>query len=190
MPRTKEQFEDMRGKSKRKMMDTALELFSLHGYHATSISKIAKEAGIATGLVYNYFSSKDELLSEIIKEEVNQFNELIEAFTQDAIAKNNLVSLIEQIFEAVKQRISTWRLFIRMMLQPEVSELAKRNMVGFSHHISHFSVEYFTYKGENNPALKAKALAALLHGAFFHYILNEDEEMFELVKNEIIHKFL
>lgn len=190
MPRTKEQFEDMRGKSKKKMMDTALEFFSQYGYHATSISKIAKEAGIAKGLVYNYFGSKEELLSEIIKREVNQFNELFHAFTKEAVTKNDVISLIEQIFEAVKQHISTWKLFFRMMLQPEVSELAKHDMADFSHHVSHFSVDYFTIKGESNPTLKAKALAALLHGAFFQYMLNEDDEMLELAKNEIFEKFL
>ncbi len=46
-PRTKAQFEEIRQKSRENIENIALELFALKGYHATSISQIAKKAGIS-----------------------------------------------------------------------------------------------------------------------------------------------
>ncbi len=40
-----------------------LELFAEHGFETTSISSVAKAAGIGKGTVYEYFSSKEELIS-------------------------------------------------------------------------------------------------------------------------------
>ncbi|MFW5756578.1 MAG: TetR/AcrR family transcriptional regulator, partial [Tangfeifania sp.] len=67
MPRSSEQFNDIRKQKKKLIMDTALELFAENGFHATSISQIAKKAGISKGLAYNYFESKDEILDQIVK---------------------------------------------------------------------------------------------------------------------------
>ncbi|MEA3445052.1 MAG: TetR/AcrR family transcriptional regulator, partial [Bacteroidota bacterium] len=63
-PRTKEQFETIREERREQILQVALELFANEGLN-TPISKIAKEAGISKGLVYNYFESKEELLREV-----------------------------------------------------------------------------------------------------------------------------
>ena len=65
-PRTPKQFEQMREEKKTLIMDVALEHFAKEGYHNTTITHIAKHAGISKGLMYNYFESKEELLTEII----------------------------------------------------------------------------------------------------------------------------
>lgn len=46
-------------------MESALTLFSELGFHGVAVPKIAKEAGISTGSVYNYFTSKEELVNEL-----------------------------------------------------------------------------------------------------------------------------
>lgn len=43
---------------KRHILDTALELFSAHGFHGTTAKAIASEAGVATGSFYRYFRDK------------------------------------------------------------------------------------------------------------------------------------
>lgn len=52
--------------SKEKLIDTALELFSSQGYTGTTVKDIAKEAGVTDGLIYHYFSSKEELLHAVL----------------------------------------------------------------------------------------------------------------------------
>ncbi len=44
------------------LVDTALQLFDRHGYHATGIDRILGESGVAKMTLYKYFKSKDELI--------------------------------------------------------------------------------------------------------------------------------
>ena len=66
MPRTKEQYEEIRKSSKQKILDAALEVFVNQGYHSATVDAIAKTAGISKGLMYNYFKSKDDVLQELM----------------------------------------------------------------------------------------------------------------------------
>jgi len=53
---------------RRLILDAAVRVFARQGFHATRVSDIADEAGVAYGLVYHYFSSKDEVLNELFSE--------------------------------------------------------------------------------------------------------------------------
>jgi AcrR family transcriptional regulator len=46
------------------IVEAALRLFREHGYEATTMRAIAKEAGVATGNAYYYYGSKEEMLQE------------------------------------------------------------------------------------------------------------------------------
>ncbi len=57
-----------RGKERRQqLMDHAAELFAARGYHPTSVADIVESLGVGKGVFYWYFSSKEELLTEILK---------------------------------------------------------------------------------------------------------------------------
>ena len=56
---------------KQEILETAIKLFSVNGFEKTSISDIAKEIGIAQGLCYRYFPSKDVLFQSAINEYSN-----------------------------------------------------------------------------------------------------------------------
>jgi TetR/AcrR family fatty acid metabolism transcriptional regulator len=53
---------------RRQILDAAIRVFARQGFHATRVSDIADEAGVAYGLVYHYFRSKDEVLGELFIE--------------------------------------------------------------------------------------------------------------------------
>ena len=61
MPKTKQQFEEMKRASVENINITALKLFAQRGLAATNISNVAAAAGISTGLMYHYYASKEEL---------------------------------------------------------------------------------------------------------------------------------
>jgi AcrR family transcriptional regulator len=50
------------------ILDAAVRVFARQGFHSTRVSDIADEAGVAYGLVYHYFKSKDEVLNELFTE--------------------------------------------------------------------------------------------------------------------------
>ena len=53
---------------RRLILDAAIRVFARQGFHATRVSDIADEAGVAYGLVYHYFKSKDEVMNELFVE--------------------------------------------------------------------------------------------------------------------------
>lgn len=53
---------------RRQILDAAVRVFARQGFHATRVADIADEAGVAYGLVYHYFRSKDEVLNELFSE--------------------------------------------------------------------------------------------------------------------------
>src|ERR671914_1101513 len=53
---------------RRLLLDAAVRVFARKGYHAARVGDIAKEAGVAYGLLYHYFRSKDEILETIFRE--------------------------------------------------------------------------------------------------------------------------
>jgi TetR/AcrR family transcriptional regulator, fatty acid metabolism regulator protein len=53
---------------RRTILDAAVRVFARQGFHACRVSDIADEAGVAYGLVYHYFDSKDEVLNTLFLE--------------------------------------------------------------------------------------------------------------------------
>ena len=53
---------------RRQILDAAIRVFARQGFHACRVSDIAREAGVAYGLVYHYFDTKDQVLNELFEE--------------------------------------------------------------------------------------------------------------------------
>ena len=53
---------------RRQILDAAIRVFARQGFHSTRVADIADEAGVAYGLVYHYFNSKDQVLNELFLE--------------------------------------------------------------------------------------------------------------------------
>jgi TetR/AcrR family fatty acid metabolism transcriptional regulator len=53
---------------RRLILEAAVRVFARRGYHASRVGDIAEEAGVAHGLLYHYFRSKEEVLETIFRE--------------------------------------------------------------------------------------------------------------------------
>jgi AcrR family transcriptional regulator len=70
--------EERSGIDKRRLiLDAAVRVFARQGFHACRVSDIADEAGVAYGLVYHYFASKDEVLDTLFLERWNVMLDVI-----------------------------------------------------------------------------------------------------------------
>ena len=58
----------MAEEKRRLILDAAAGVFARKGFHTSRVGDIAEEAGVAHGLLYHYFSSKDEVLDTIFHE--------------------------------------------------------------------------------------------------------------------------
>lgn len=69
----------LRGEAlKKRVLDTALELFSEHGYFNTSIHDIRRAAEVSTGAIYHHFENKEALAKSLYESLLEQMNEAIE----------------------------------------------------------------------------------------------------------------
>ena len=57
----------VRGNTKQEILEASLELFSVQGFEATSISQIADAVGIRKASLYSHFESKQEILGTLVK---------------------------------------------------------------------------------------------------------------------------
>lgn len=62
-----------KGNTKQEILEKALELFSVRGYEATSISQIAEAVGIRKASLYSHFGSKQDILDALIRETLEQY---------------------------------------------------------------------------------------------------------------------
>jgi AcrR family transcriptional regulator len=53
---------------RRMILDAAVRVFARQGFHHCRVSDVADEAGVAYGLVYHYFDSKEEILNTLFLE--------------------------------------------------------------------------------------------------------------------------
>ena len=63
---------------RRLILDAAVRVFARKGYHTCRVGDIAEEAGVAHGLLYHYFSSKEEVLETVFRD---TWTEVLDAFT-------------------------------------------------------------------------------------------------------------
>jgi TetR/AcrR family transcriptional regulator, fatty acid metabolism regulator protein len=67
---------------RRLILDAAVRVFARSGFHTSRVGDIAEEAGVAHGLLYHYFSSKDEVLETIFREQWGILVDRISAIEQ------------------------------------------------------------------------------------------------------------
>lgn len=85
-------------RTKRKIFETAMELFAQKGYDGTSVEEITSVVGIAKGTLYYHFSSKEEIFNFLIDEGMKLLRNSIEIKTSkydNSIDKIKAVILIQ-----------------------------------------------------------------------------------------------
>jgi len=185
-PRTPEQFEEIREGKMHLIMEVALELFANEGYYVTSISKIAKKAGISKGLMYNYFESKEHLLKVIT---LDGLNEILESFNpnQDkTLTKEEFIYFIRKSTEMIKMQMNFWKLYFSLMAQPQVLRvLGEDFMSSFDQYFKLFG-DYFNSQGFKDGYAEVRFFVAMLDGITLHYILDPENFPYEQVVERII----
>ena len=86
-----------------RILDAAIRVFAQHGYHEARVGDIAEDAGVAHGLLYHYFASKDDVLRTIF---VENWGQLIARFRAVEGADEPAGEKLEGI---AKILLRTWR---------------------------------------------------------------------------------
>ncbi len=191
-PKTNEQFKQIRKESKAKILVASLELFAIDGYHNTSISKIAKHAGISKGLLYNYFESKEELLKEVVVmslEDAMTISEEMLVQLSEMSPSEVMKTSLEMFFQMLIENKTMWKLTFSLAMQitnmPSITEVILKM---FGDVLQQFEM-VLQLNGYEDYKTEAKLLAAQLDGIALHYIIFEKTYNLEEVKEKLIHKY-
>jgi TetR/AcrR family transcriptional regulator, fatty acid metabolism regulator protein len=108
---------------RRELLDAAVRVFARKGFHAARVGDVAEEAGVAHGLLYHYFRSKDEVLETIFRETWD----LLQADTE-RIEKSD-APLREQLRRFARIYLGSW-LATPELVSVLVREIARSPGVG------------------------------------------------------------
>jgi AcrR family transcriptional regulator len=173
-PRTERQFEEIRQTRKMQIMQAALELFAREGYHSASIARIAEYCGISKGLLYNYFSSKEQLLDSIMALGIEKFHNILAEIKDELDTPEELQIYIHGGFALIRREPEFYRLLFTVFFQPGVSgsslELYRQTL----DHLTTDIACYFKVKGDENPIEKAMLMGNIIDGVGLHYFISPE----------------
>jgi TetR/AcrR family fatty acid metabolism transcriptional regulator len=86
---------------RRLILDAAIRVFAQRGFHHCRVSDVADEAGVAYGLVYHYFGSKEEILNQLFSERWQlMLDAIAEIDRQDVPARDKLYMVASFIIDS------------------------------------------------------------------------------------------
>jgi len=99
--------QDVRTKQER-ILDAALELFATRGYQATAVPEIARAANVATGTIYRYFDTKDDLLNALYQRWKGEFNRRVFGSDRSGPGMFGAGLASRDVFGMIWRRIMGW----------------------------------------------------------------------------------
>jgi AcrR family transcriptional regulator len=150
---------------RRQILQAAVRAFAEKGYHATRVSDIAKEAGVAYGLVYHYYESKETLLEAIFKETWGAMLETVRSVEQlDEPAHEQVRKVTEIVLRSWKRDPNLVRVLVREVTRStQVQEETEE--IDLAYRALQRIVERGQESGEFRTDLDARVTATIWYGA-------------------------
>jgi AcrR family transcriptional regulator len=108
---------------RRELLDAAVRVFARKGFHGSRVGDIAEEAGVAHGLLYHYFRSKEEVLETVFRETWQELQRDLSRIEQAD------VPLREQLRRFARIYLGSWLVTPELILVL-VREIARSPSVG------------------------------------------------------------
>jgi AcrR family transcriptional regulator len=181
---------EVRETRRKEILLSALEWFSKDGYHKTRIENIARKAGISKGLIYTYYNSKEELLKALIVFGLKDLEQYIQIPDKETIAKEDLINLINNVFEMFLKNQNFWKLYSSIIAQTDVMAIVSEEIKTMAQSQMKLLEGLMEKTGSISPKEDAYILGAIFDGISFHYHLNPKDFPIESIKARIKDLFL
>ncbi|MFO7964806.1 MAG: TetR/AcrR family transcriptional regulator [Desulfobacterales bacterium] len=189
---TRKQREFMRHREE--IMLTALSLFSEKGFNNVSMQEIAVRSEFAVGTLYKFFSTKEELYSEVLKEKVMEFHShLIKSLKTSGSEIKRLRMFLEKKLQWFKENMDFVRLFVTETFGvgfidktelDQINERVHKELLNEIGNLFKSGIQKKIFK-RMDPHFLAVSLNGLSNGILFELIENKD---FGLFDSEIVLK--
>jgi AcrR family transcriptional regulator len=112
-----------------KILDAAVILFVERGFHGTSTAEIARTAGVATGTLFHYFKTKEELINRLyLYTKEIMFSEIEAHFEDDKSLKDNLKGLwLKFIYFSINEPYK-FQFILAFHTSPYITSLTKEQL--------------------------------------------------------------
>ena len=188
-PRTDKQNKEIRQKTELIIIESALGIFAKDGYIGTSMQSIAIKAGVSKGNLYNYFTSKQDLLEGVMTFGLDQFAEYFNEFSTELFTEAEFETAIRGNFEMIRSNKKFWKLYYNLFAHPKVQGLFNKIFTPFfEQYIAIFEM-YYKNKGNENPKATALLLGSALDGVSLGYLLMGDAYPLNDVIDQLVEKF-
>lgn len=179
----------MKTNQKEHIAEVALQLFAADGYGNTSIAMIAKKADVAQGLMYNFYSSKENLLLEILNKGLGEIQSSMASYTSEKDPGKAIAKHVETTFDLVEHNKEYWKLFHSIRMQNTVKSFMDKiyepNLLLV---LSTLTTNFKKLKYKN-PALEAKLYFATIDGLVNHFLVDESLFSLKKIKKHLIQKY-
>ncbi len=189
MPRTKEQYKDIRRQKTELILDTALKLFAENGFHNTSISQIAEKAEISKGLIYNYFNSKIDLLLKIVERGMTQFLEVFDTNKDGFLTEEEFENYLNIASRMIVENVHYWKLYYSLIFQTNVVPLIHDKLMELSKQYIEILTDYYRRHNSSNPEAEALLLTITLDGLAMAFVNDMTNFSLDEIKKLILKKF-
>jgi len=156
---------DAQREKRRLILRAAITVFARSGYHTSRVADVAKEAGVAYGLVYHYFGSKDDLLKQIFRRTWSRMLAAVKEVEEEgAPARDQLAAVARVVLGAWQADPDLVRVLVREVARsPQLGREVDETAHAFA------ALERIVARGQERGELRADAdprLAAwILYGA-------------------------
>jgi len=176
---------------RRQLLDAALKVFSEKGYEEASMKDVSEKAGVAPGLLYHYFASKEVLLLEVV-EEHGFVPEICKVMSPnpERPAREVLLEQAREIYRLFDEKQSLIRVFVReAMNKPRLYELWVKHIREGAQHLAKY-LRARIQAGElrkHNTDISARML---LHSVILFHIVGDPPEKLDEVVNCLLYGIL
>lgn len=192
-PRTPSQNQALRDATRSRILDGALQAFARNGYEGASVRAIAKEAGVALGLLYSHFAGKEEVLRAIFERSMDDVRESFQAAGPAAAAQAPevppLALLIRSAFAILRRNLAFWKLSYGVRMQESALQALGPGLQAWTGQIIATLEAHFRAAGAARPQLEAAILFAAIDGISQHYALDPGRYPLDAVGEALIAKY-
>jgi TetR/AcrR family transcriptional regulator, fatty acid metabolism regulator protein len=156
---------DTQREKRRVILRAAITVFARCGYHTSRVADVAREAGVAYGLVYHYFRSKEDLLETIFRRTWSRMLEAVQEVEQEeATAREQLASVARIVLGAWQADPDLVRVLVREIARsPQLGNEVDEVQHAFA------ALERIVARGQEQGELRAdvdpRLAAWILYGA-------------------------
>jgi AcrR family transcriptional regulator len=187
-PRTVQQNAAIRKESRHKIMEAAFKLLAKNGYEATSIAMIAREAGVSKGLLYNYFSSKQDLLEQLVYSIVDIGDENLEGI-KSMEPREALRTILHWFFKEIREQADHWRLLTELTMKVDRFDFVHNIVVDKMQEYISILENLMDKLGYQDPLGEARLIAALFDGIGIQALMARDKYHLDELEQFMLNKY-